>query len=84
MKVIKLFQSHDELIKNKIHGILDAMVNTDEEYATYLIDQLIEYIEINYDGLYIDNAVNKLLEAKFWLDQCELSYQATEEIEEKK
>tara|TARA_Y100000114_G_scaffold35823_2_gene31367 strand:+ start:4214 stop:4468 length:255 start_codon:yes stop_codon:yes gene_type:complete len=84
MKVIKLFQSHDKLIKNKINGILDAMSSTDDEYATYLIDQLIEYIEINYDGLYIDNAVYKLLEAKFWLDQCELSYQATEEIEEKK
>lgn len=84
MKVIKLFKSHDELIKNKVHGLLDAMIDTDDEYATYLIDELIEYIEVNYDGLYIDNAVYKLLEAKFWLDQCELSYESKEEIEEKK
>lgn len=84
MKLIYLYKSKDDLIRNKISGLINSMVDTDDEYATYLIDQLVEYIEINYDGTYIDNACNKLLEAKFWLEQCDLSYQALESIEEKK
>ena len=84
MKVIKLFKNEDELIKNKVHGLIDALVDTDDEYAIYVLEQLASYIELNYDGSYIDNAINKILEAKFWLEQCDLSYQTTEIKEEKK
>lgn len=84
MKVIKLFQDQDELIKNKVHGLIDALVDTDNEHAIYVIEQLVTYLELNYDGTYIDNAVNRMLEAKFWLELCDLSYQSTEIKEEKK
>lgn len=84
MKVIKLFQDQDELIKNKVHGLVDALVDTDNEHAIYVLEQLVTYLELNYDGAYIDNAVNRILEAKFWLELCDLSYQSTEIKEEKK
>jgi len=84
MKVIKLFESHDELIKNKIHGLIDVMTEVDDEYAIYVLEQLAAYLELNYDGAYVDNALFKILEAKFWLEQCNLQYQSTDEVEEKK
>ena len=84
MKVIKLFQDQDELIKNKVHGLVDALVDTDNEHAIYVLEQIVTYLELNYDGAYIDNAVNRILEAKFWLELCDLSYQSTEIKEEKK
>ena len=87
MKVVKLFQSKEELIRNKVDGLIDALIDTDDEYTIYVLEQLAAYLELNYDGAYIDNALSKILEAKFWLELCELTYQAIdekEEIEEKK
>ena len=84
MKVIKLFHSKEELIRNKVDGLIDAMIDTDDEYTIYVLEQLASYLELNYDGDYINNALFKILEAKYWLELCELTYKTIEEKEESK
>jgi hypothetical protein len=66
LTLLEFPKTPDELVQNRIDGLLDAMCATDNDFVPEVVYMLISYIEENYEGEYIWQAEMKLVEALLW------------------
>ena len=66
LTLLEFPKTQDELVQNRINGLLDAMCTTDTDFVPDILTMLVSYIEENYEGEYIWQAELKLVEAAMW------------------
>ena len=66
LTLLEFPKTPEELMHNRIAGLLDAMCATDEDFVPEIVYMLISYIEENYEGEYVWQAEMKLIEALLW------------------
>ena len=66
LTLLKFPKTQEELVQNRIDGLLDALCSTDQDFVPDVLAMLIAYIEENYEGEYIWEAELKLVEAAMW------------------
>tara|TARA_Y100000401_G_C8313347_1_gene221051 strand:- start:689 stop:967 length:279 start_codon:yes stop_codon:yes gene_type:complete len=71
LTLLKFPHSTDEIIQERIAS-LDRLIceaNSDCHVST-VIEMLIGHITLNYEGIYIDNMITRLIEAHGWWTEC--------------
>jgi len=66
LTLLKFHNTPDEMIQNRIDGLLDALCTSDKDYLIDLIRMIVAYIEENYEGEYSELTQVKLIEAAMW------------------
>lgn len=66
LTLLEFPKTQEELIQNRIEGLLEAMCKSDLDFVPEVMTMLVSYIEANYEGEYIWQAELKLVEAAMW------------------
>ena len=65
--LLKFPHTTDELITERIHSLSKLIAESgDDAHVKAVIEMLVSYISINYEGAYIDATLHKLIEAHAW------------------
>ncbi len=69
--LLKFPHSTDEIISERIDG-LEKLINetNDEAHICALLQMIISLVTRNYEGVYIDQMVSKLIESHHWWLEC--------------
>ncbi len=69
--LLKFPHSTDEIITERILG-LEKLIGeaNDERHVNAVIEMLISHVSQNYEGVYIDNMIIKLVESHHWWLEC--------------
>ena len=66
LTLLKFPKTPEELVQNRIDGLLDALCTTDQDFVPDVLSMLCAYIEENYEGEYVWQVELKLVEAAMW------------------
>lgn len=56
----------DDLIENRIWGIYDLMIQSNNDYVPQILQMLLEYIGDSYEGECIEQCLFRIQEGKYW------------------
>lgn len=71
LQLLKFPHSTDEIITERIHGLNKLIAESgDDAHVNAIIEMLISYISVNYEGVYIDQTLSRLIEAHAWWSEC--------------
>ena len=69
--LLKFPHSTDDIIFERIQGLERLLSETnDEKHINALLHTIISHISINYEGIYIDQMIAKLIESHHWWLEC--------------
>ena len=69
--LLKFPHSTDEIISERIQGLERLICEAnDEKHLCALLEMIISHISSNYEGIYIDNMITKLIESHHWWLEC--------------
>lgn len=69
--LLKFPHSTDEMITERIAGLNKLICESgDDEHVNQIIEMLIQHLSSNFEGLYVEATVAKLLEAIYWWKEC--------------
>ena len=66
LTLLQFHNSPDDIVLNRIEGLLDALCMSDKDHLIDLIRMVVAYIEENYEGEYSELTQVKLIEAALW------------------
>ena len=71
LSLLKFPHSTDDIISERISG-LDKLISeaNDEKHVNAIIEMLIGHVSFNYEGVYVDNMITRLIEAHGWWLEC--------------
>jgi len=68
--VLKSYLTRTERIQERIRGLLSEMNQDQADHVIECIDMLCEFIGEQYEGVFVENTMQKLIEARFWWSEC--------------
>ena len=69
--LLKFPHSTDEIITERIASLNKLICQSgDDEHILAVLEMLTAHISLNYDGLYVDQTIAKLVEASSWWREC--------------
>tara|TARA_Y100001937_G_scaffold13127_1_gene17139 strand:+ start:5892 stop:6167 length:276 start_codon:yes stop_codon:yes gene_type:complete len=85
-RLLKFPHSTDDIIAERIHGLNKLICESGEdEHLTKILEMLIVHLSMNYEGLYVEQTITKLIEAATWWQECydpNLTLSAMTEVDE--
>ena len=71
LRLLKFPHSTDEIISERIHSLSKLIAESgDDAHVLAVLESMISYISINYEGVYVEATVAKLIEAHAWWKEC--------------
>tara|TARA_Y100001938_G_scaffold38780_1_gene53680 strand:- start:1874 stop:2149 length:276 start_codon:yes stop_codon:yes gene_type:complete len=71
LRLLKFPHSTDEIISERINGLNKLICQSgDDGHILRLIEMIIGHLSLNYEGVYVDNTLTKLIEAHNWWKEC--------------
>lgn len=71
LTLLKFPHTTDEIITERIHSLTKLIAESgDDAHVLALLESIISYISINYEGVYVEATVRKLIEAHAWWKEC--------------
>ena len=66
LTLLEFPKTQDELVQNRINGLLDAMCTTDTDFVPDVLTMLVSYIEENFNNFWVI-VERSNLHSKRWL-----------------
>lgn len=71
LRLLKFPHTTDEIITERISSLNKLICESgDDEHICKVIEMLIGHISLNYEGLYIEATIARLIEAHNWWKEC--------------
>ena len=70
-----------EIMKARIEGLHLLLCKGNEAYISDVIQMLIAFLQDNYEGLYVEATVMRLIEAHYWWLECNSPFENQNEVE---
>ena len=71
LTLLKFPHTTDEIISERIYSLSRLICEAnDERHINAVIEMLISHVTHNYEGVYVDNMVTRLIEAHGWWLEC--------------
>lgn len=71
LRLLKFPNTTDDIISERIHSLNKLICESeDDAHVNAIIQMLIEHISSNFEGVYIEATVAKLIEAVAWWTEC--------------
>lgn len=71
LTLLKFPHTTDEIITERIHSLNKLICESgDDAHVLAVIEMLVSYISMNYEGVYIEATLRKLIEAHAWWNEC--------------
>lgn len=71
LRLLKFPHSIDDIISERIQGLNRLICESgDDAHVNAIIEMLISYISVNYEGVYVEATIAKMIEAHAWWTEC--------------
>ena len=71
LTLLKFPHSDDEIISERIEGLNRLLCESgDDAHVNQIIEMLVRHISNNFEGIYIEATIQKLIEAHAWWSEC--------------
>lgn len=71
LRLLKFPHTTDEIITERIISLNKLICEANnEKHINAIIEMLIGHVTLNYEGIYVDNMVTRLIEAHGWWLEC--------------
>lgn len=69
--LLKFPHSTDEIISERIHSLNKLICESgDDAHVNAIIEMLVSHISANFEGVYVEATIAKLIEAHAWWTEC--------------
>ena len=71
LTLLKFPHTTDEIISERIHSLNKLICESgDDAHVNSIIEMLVTHISQNFEGVYVEATVAKLIEAHAWWTEC--------------
>lgn len=71
LRLLKFPHTVDDIIAERIQGLNRLICESgDDAHVNAIIEMLISYISVNYEGVYVEATIAKMIEAHAWWSEC--------------
>ena len=71
LTLLKFPHTTDELIEQRIEGLNKLICESgNDEHICRILEMVISHITLNFEGMYVDATIFKLMEAHHWWKEC--------------